>query len=177
MELDKLIDSIKDELDYESDIKIDLHSLDLEWLQHPSRVMKYVEASQLLERKKIEVKNRLEITKSELDKLYREKLDREGEKVTEGKVTALIIADEAYQEVINEYYDAEFQHGIIQGAVRVFEHRKKALENLVQLYSSGYFSGPKQPHDRTGSDDIPTQRHRAHLNRKRKGSMNDNHND
>lgn len=131
-------------MDYEKDISINIDSLDIEWMRHSQLYIKYAELSAKAEQEKNEVKERLELIKAELDTSVREKAKKGGEKTTELMVQSCIIQSEEYKTQLEKLNGKIYNYNILKSVVIAFEHRKKALENLVHLWSGSYFSSPKE---------------------------------
>lgn len=134
--------------EYENDIRIDETALDVEWLEQPSLMMKYARTSSHARMILDQKKEALELVKAELDREIRTNPSRFGiEKVTEAVVTAAIISHADYKEASDALISAKFESDIAQGALKAFDARKDALENLVKLHGMQYFAGPKMPRD------------------------------
>lgn len=137
-------------MNYEQDIRIDEQSLDVEWLEQPSLMMKYARISANARMELDRTKEMLELTKAELDRAIRSDPDKYGiPKVTDAAITAAIITNERYKDVSNELIQAKFDADIASSAVRAIDVRKDALENLVRLHGMQYFAGPSIPRDIT----------------------------
>lgn len=135
-------------MNYEADIQIDDNSLDLEWLDQPSLMLKYARVSAQTRRILDEAKQNLDVVRAELDKDIRENPDDYGiAKVTEGSITSAINTSDDYKKAFKAFLDAKYEADMAGGAVRAFDARKDALENLVRLHGQQYFAGPKIPRD------------------------------
>ena len=135
-------------MSYEKDIVIDETALDIEWLEQPSLMMKYARNSASAKMDLDKAKEALDLVKAELDKHIRinpSKFDIE--KITEGAITAAILQHARYKKASEVVIQAQFENNIAQGAVKAFDARKDALENLVRLHGQQYFAGPKMPRD------------------------------
>lgn len=138
-------------MNYEEDIKIDETSLEIEWLNQPSLMMKYSRHAANMQQELDVKRQELDVTKAELDKAIRENpsnfsISKEI-KITEAVVTGAILKSKRYKLVYSEYLDAKYEYDVAQAAVKAFEHRKVALENLVKLFIGQYFAGPAVPRD------------------------------
>lgn len=132
--------------DYEKDISIDGEALDLEWLHHPSLVMKYTRHAADMTRRLDEAKQNLDIAKAEADKRIRKNPSKYHlEKITEGAVLNAILIEEGYKDAYDEYLSAKYESDMASAAVRAFDHRKATLENMVKLFIAQYFAGPSSP--------------------------------
>ena len=142
-------------MNYENDIFIDDSSLDVEWLEQPSLMMKYGRHEAEMERQKDIAKERLDLVKADLDRAIREDPEKFGiGKPTETAISNTIISQDGYKETYHEFLDALHEHNISKAAVRAFAQRKDALENLVRLNGQQYFAGPKVPRDLTEQRNI-----------------------
>ena len=129
---------------YESDLKIDENALDREFIMQPSKYMEYAKKAAQADSERKKAKESLELTLAKLDKHAREKAAENGEKVTEKVIDGRVKMADDYQDALAEVRDAEYSYSVLIGAVRAFDQRKTALENLVKLYIGGYFSAPQQ---------------------------------
>jgi hypothetical protein len=137
-------------MNYEKDVRIDETSLDIEWLEQPSLMLKYGINESDLEKKKDLLKEKLDLTKADLDRKIRENPESfEISKITETVVANTIIMQDEYKEVYHEFLDVQHEYNIAKVAVRAITQRKDALENLVRLHGQQYFAGPKVPRDIT----------------------------
>ena len=137
-------------VDYEADIKIEETALDLEWLNQPSLMMKYARHYANMEREYAKTKENLDLVKANLDRDVRENPKDFGLgeiKITEAVVTSAIISSEEYKKANQKLMDVNYELTIAKNALRAFEQRKDALENLVRLHGQQYFAGPKNPLD------------------------------
>lgn len=130
-------------MNYENDIKIDEFQLDREWIKQSTLFMKYAKEAADADSKRKRAKEKLEVTRAEVDLDYR-KDPPEGLKVTEKVIEGLVKTDERYEKAFEEYQTAEYEYSILSAAVRAIEQKKSALENLVKLQLGGYFSEPKE---------------------------------
>jgi hypothetical protein len=145
-------------MNYEDDIKIDRENLDGEFLKQPQLVFQYckLEADAIQERDKL--KEELKITEAALF----EKIQNSGEKITVSATQAKVDMSDERVKVVAKLIGAEHNLNILQGVIKAFDHRKSALENLVQLWMRDYFSTPKNP---KGTDNLQ-ENQRAGLKRK-----------
>ena len=146
-----------EEYDYAADLAIDPYALDEEWLRQPSLYMKYSLLVADAEKKRGLAKERLDVTKAELERAIRKDPDKyipTEIKLTEAVITSTIVLQPAYREDNSKLTEANYELDILQAAVRAFDHRKSALENEVRLWVGNYFSGPKEPRDIPGGKRI-----------------------
>jgi len=135
------------ELNFQRDTQIDPDYLDILWVRHPHLYMCYAEANAKandIVRKK---KNDLDLIDSKIDKELRELAEGTKEKLTVDAIKNKITSDTRHIEALMEYNDALYNSDICASAVKAMEHKKTALQALVQLFAAGYFAGPKVAHD------------------------------
>lgn len=128
--------------DFKTDVSIDDSILDKEWILHPKLYMKWLEYEAVCSNKVDKLKSELELLEATL---YNFILKNNEKKPTEKTIEAEIIANKEYQELNNKLIEAKYELKIASGAVNAFEHRKKALERLVDLYIVGYNAEARQP--------------------------------
>ena len=135
-------------MNYNDDVSIDEQALDVEWLDQALRMGKYCSLVAEAQRELDLAKERLDVVTAELSHGIRSDPERYGlSKVTEDSVKSTTIVQPEYQEASRDFITRKYEHAMAQGAVRAFEHRKSALENLVRLHGQSYFAGPAVPHD------------------------------
>lgn len=129
------------EYDYDADLAIDPHQLDEEWLAQPGKFMRYSELLADAERK---VKHRIENMK-----LVRSQLTIDAKannpKATVAEIDSIVQMNDEHKAAKEAVTQAEYEASILSNAVNAFVHRRKALENMVQLYMGNYFSAPREP--------------------------------
>ncbi len=132
---------MNDNYDFKSDVSIDESILDKEWILHPKLYMKWLEYEANCSNKVDKLKSELELLEATL---YNFILKNNEKKPTEKAIESEIIANKEYQDLNSKLIEAKFELKIASGAVSAFDHRKKALERLVDLYIVGYNAEPKQ---------------------------------
>ncbi|MCK9543785.1 MAG: recombination mediator protein UvsY [Novosphingobium sp.] len=134
------------EFDFEQDLAIDPSRLDEEWLAHPVVYMKYCNALTDITQERDKQKEKLEVVKAELDRDIRSDPGKFSlAKITEGAISSALILQPKYKNAQEELNNLTYQVNMIGNAVKAFEHRKKALEAMVDLYINQYWAGPKEP--------------------------------
>lgn len=135
-------------MNYEADIKIEEGCLDIEWLEQPEKMLKYGQHASKMKSNLDKAKESLDFVKAELDNEIRSDPEKFGlEKVTDRAIEATIPLQERYKKASEFYLNAKFESDVAFAAVKAFEQRKDALENLVRLHGQQYFAGPKIPRD------------------------------
>lgn len=137
---------VKMQSDYIQDIQIDPFQLEVEWLRQPNLFM---EVSMKASEAKIaseESKARLDRMYAILDQKVRDLPDAFGiQKMTEAVVANTIKTQKEYIEAQEENLKARKQSSMWDALVSALEMKRRALENLVNLYSLQYFCGPEDP--------------------------------
>lgn len=135
-------------LDYEKDIEIDETALDVEWLEQASLMLKYSRNEAECERELDVTKEKLDLTKAQIDFDIRKNPDKYGiDKITESVVQNTIIQQEQYRDDYEDFLEVKNNYNIARGASRAINARKDALENLVRLHGQQYFAEPSAPRD------------------------------
>ena len=166
---------------YKEDLEINEMALDQEWIKQPGLYLKYsIEAAEAdFDRKK--AKQNLEVIQAETDADVRAEAKKKGEKITEKVVESRVLQDETYTEARDLVVQSDHNYNILMAAVRSFEQKKSALENLVKLHIAGYFSEPVQERvdeemDMTASAQ-KKQRDALNSKRKKRKKIGDKDND
>lgn len=129
---------------YKYDLDIDMDDLEREWLEQPSLFMYYSEAHAEAIRDREDAKNNLDLTDALLDSKYRKGWEKYWEKSpTELALKNKIILDEEHQKSLANFNKKSHIVNLLQSAKSAFDHRRKALENLVTLKVTGFHSEPK----------------------------------
>lgn len=135
-------------LSYKRDMSIDPNALDVEWCEQANLLMRYCEAVAVEKANVGALEERKAVVSAEVAQNMRLNPREYGlEKMTEAAIPSLLTQDERIQSVNQDLAKARFRLEILQGAVRSIEHRKSALEYMVQLYGKQYFAGPSVPRD------------------------------
>lgn len=146
-------------MDYETDIVIDESALDVEWLEQPRLFLRYCRKEHEARRDMDYAKERLDLVKAKLDKKMRADPDRyQIERISEGAIMNTILLQPEYEEAAKKHIEAKYEYGIAIAAVRAFDQRKTALENLARLHGQQYFAGPRVPRDITEERQLRQQR-------------------
>ena len=125
-------------------IEIDKHRLDEEWVEQPALFHQHavaaVEARAVWE----QAKARLEVTKAEFDiEIRRDPESYEIPKLSETVIASAVASQKLVKDAVAAVIKAREEVGILEAAVSALEHRKKALEKLVELSTRDYYSEPK----------------------------------
>lgn len=125
-------------------VEIDLLALDQEWVDQPRYYKDFAyrlaDANLDLAEKKAELK----LVSAEILNAMRREPERFGiKKPSETAFDNLLPLQKEYQHALREVHQAEHTVDLLKAAVNTLEHKKKALENLVQLEGRNYFASPR----------------------------------
>ena len=120
--------------------------LDEEWVAQPRLYAEYAiklaGARSDLER----AKARADVAEAELDKEIRMNPEKFGlSNVTEKGIKSTITLQREYRKATKAIIEAKHLVDVLDAQVSALDHRKKALEKLVDLRLSDYFSEPRTP--------------------------------
>ena len=137
---------------YEDDINIDEQALDVEWIEQPRLMGRYCKLAAEAQRALSLAKEEQDFVYATLDRAVRADPQSYGvvagsRGVTEDSIKAAIQVQPSYKDATKGYIDAKYEAEVASGAVRAFDQRKAALENLVRLAGQSYFAGPQVPRD------------------------------
>ena len=124
---------------------VDLANLDRDWAGQAERHMEFCRIAAERRKKHDQKKAALDVAEAQAAKAIRKNPNKYGTdgKLTEPMVKASIALHPIYAAALQELIDAKYDLDIADAAVKASEHRKKALENEVSLWSQGYFAKPK----------------------------------
>jgi hypothetical protein len=140
--------SIKMELNYKEDVKIDPTSLELEWLDQAELAVKYGKAWSELRKKVALLDEEIKVVRS---RLIRKAWENPQECLGQSKgsiqtVEAYYRTHKKHMKLKQQFIEAQEELDLVEVAKNEIAFtRKSALENLVKLYASDYFAGPNVP--------------------------------
>lgn len=132
---------------YKEEIAIDVDALDKEWSNQPTRFCEWAEKEVDAQFERDRAKEKLDLVKAEVDSAIRKNPKTYGinaEKITEMAISNAIIQDKRYKEALSGYLEKVKKARILGVAREAFDHRKRALEKLTDLFLSQYWSDPKE---------------------------------
>lgn len=137
-------------MSYQDDVDLDQEALDVEWVRHPSLMLKYCMNAADAHREMDLAKARFDYVQARIDKEIRANPEAYGmTRLTEGGIKSSIQTHDDYQASEQEYLSAKWEYDVAAAAVKSFDAKKVSLENLVKLHGMGYFAGPAVPHNLT----------------------------
>jgi len=126
------------------DLSIDRYRLDEEWERQPRFYHEFAEKLVDARRSLDETKNQLEVVKADTYQHIARDPEKFGlQKTTEKAIEHAMTMDKRCREAANIVIEAKHVVGIFEAAVSALEQRKKALEKLVELHVSDYYSKPR----------------------------------
>ena len=128
------------------DLGIDLNRLDDEWVGQAAAYYKC--ASELADARRDweEAKSESDVVKAETALAIRKDPEAFGlVKVTEKAIETTVPLQPAVRVADKNVIDARHRMDVLQAAVTAFDHRKAALQKLVELFLANYFSKPTAP--------------------------------
>lgn len=143
-------------------LDIDKFNLDEEWIGQPGLYFEWSEKLADARRSLDIAKSRADITAAETSTRIRSREAVKKSKVTEPLIKAMIEQDRDNQEAQMAVIRAKHRVDVLSGMVTALDHRKKALENIVQLDGRQYFAQPTAK-DRDTKDRMTTAKQKAVL--------------
>jgi len=132
-----------EERDYKEDIRIDVNNLEGEWIEQPSLMLHYsslyAEAIHSRDLKKVKVDQEYARIDSEIRKDWQKHFDS---KPTEVAIKNYITLHPIYRKAEKLLINATREVNLLSGIKSSFDHRKRALENIVSLHITGFHSEP-----------------------------------
>lgn len=125
------------------DFSIDEMRLDREWKQQADRYFEVATELADARRTHDELEVGLKVLKAEVDIDARKNPAKYGlEKTTDSSIASVVTQDKRVVILQDEAREARHRVDILSGALEALQHRKRALEKLVDLHLSNYYSTP-----------------------------------
>lgn len=145
-------------------LSIDKYALDLPWLKQAELYRWYAECTADANQRMNEAKDALEVVKASLSLSIRANPHNFGiEKPTEKAVEAAVILDDSYAAALKETHTTRHEYDCLKGVLTALDHKKKALEKLVDLQGRDYFS---EPHGDQETKEKIEEQHRDRVTRR-----------
>lgn len=126
--------------------EIDAMCLDREWVEHPDRYHERALKAAEAKKRKEEAEDKLKVVRAECAKDVREHPHKYNlSKPTVDAVDCEVELHPAYREAAKALIQAKYEYEVYAADVSAMDHRKRALEKLVDLLLADYFSAPKRP--------------------------------
>lgn len=126
-------------MDYRQAMMIDEANLDREWAGQADRYMEFAEHAAAASALVDELKDRLGVEEAEAE----ERIRNSNDDMKEAAVKAAVLLDRRVRDAKAKLNATKKELALVRGAVDAMDHRKRALENLVQLHLSNYRSTPR----------------------------------
>lgn len=131
-----------------------IDDLDLwsEWMKQPAMYRYFATMAEDANTEADRLESKVKVVDAEIDSEIREWAEKNGSKVTEKSVASDVINNSKHKEAVEKAIQARHDARVLNNAVvRSLDHRKKALEKLVDLELNGYNSTPKEPRNMKGT--------------------------
>jgi len=130
---------------YAEDLKIDRNDLVGDWEEQATLMMHYCDLYAIAVFERDTEKVRLEYIAAQLDSDVRKNFKNYGfaSKPTEAAIKNTVVMQKKYRRAVKKALLTAKQANLMAGVRTSFEHRKKALENMVTLLVTGFHSEPK----------------------------------
>lgn len=126
--------------------EIDEHNLVEEWVRQPGLYFTWAKKLADVRLEVDEAKAELDVVKAEASRSIRDDPDKYGfEKITEAIVAVAINEHTDVIDAVSRLHKLRHQQEVYQAAVNALDHRKRALEKVVDLHGQKYFSSPRTP--------------------------------
>jgi len=152
-------------LNYAEDLRIDPDALDVEWLHQAELYMSYSEEAADARKDMDSAKEVYDVVKAEAEMEVRGDPEHfHIAKLTEATANAAVVQHPKVRGAAASMIEMRGRYELTLGAVRAFEQRKSALENLTRLAVQGYFATPEIPRD------LPAENARSTVVKRIKGA-------
>jgi len=131
--------------DAREDVLIDPENLEAEWIEQPSIVQYNNDLFAEIQEIKDSLNEKLDYFTAKLDLQIRENPEKYGfsGKITETAIKNKIVVNKKIRQLKQKLNKVEKSLNDVKGVKNSFEHRKKALENLVSMRITGVHAEPK----------------------------------
>lgn len=154
---------------------IDMARLEWEWARQSEMVAHWGRKVSKAQKDYTDAETELELVQAKvgLDIRLKPKRYNLPDKTTEAMIKAAVTIDDRTQEANKKVTQAKFKLDNLKVVLHGLEHKKKALENEVHLWTQGYFSKPKErdPLDREKLEEGVQNRRRLNNTVKRKRTV------
>lgn len=152
--------------DYKKDVVINEHDLEEEWINQPSLYLYYAEAHadaiHIRDMKKAQAEYVYATMYSEVKSNWDKYFDT---KPTEAAIKEHVLSSAEYRRALKAFINASKDANLMLGAKTAFDHRKRALENLVSLKIAGFHSEPSERRIKGNLRQVDKKKYRRTRNR------------
>lgn len=142
-------------------LEVNKYKLDTECEQQPALYLEQAEKLATAKGDRDEMDNRLKFVLAEREQFIRGAY--KDQKLTEAGVKALLETDPEVLGARENLVKAEKTVYYLEAVVKAYEHRKASLDNLVVLFSKGYYSRPDG--GKMSAEDVAQKDIRKNLNK------------
>ncbi|MHC1623171.1 MAG: hypothetical protein ACXQTR_01105 [Candidatus Methanospirareceae archaeon] len=132
-------------------IEIDENRLDDEWIIQPR--LYFDCANRLAEARRDwdSAKSNLDVVKADTSQAVRADPASFGlSKMTEASISEVVAVSPKVREAVAKVLDSKYQVDVYQALVTAMDHKRKALEKLVDLFLASYYSKPRASREAEG---------------------------
>lgn len=140
LSLDDLLEEIEKNAELLSDLKLDVLTLDASWIEQPVLSFQWNRLSNLAEYCLKQEEKGLKDLQAETYLRIRSQLLDAGEKVTETLLANKVATDKAVTDVGETVAYLQYICTLLVSAKKAIDDRRRALEGLVTLHSTQYFT-------------------------------------
>ena len=131
------------EINYQADLTIDKHNLDVELMTQAQKMMRYSAEHAQSQYNRDQAKRNLDVVRANEDARIRIELTAAQAKFTEAVVDGKVKTSPAYLEAQDAYMKAEYRVSLLLGAVMAMNARRPMLESLVRMIMSDWWAEPR----------------------------------
>ena len=123
---------------------LDANRLDQEWLNQPKLYHEYATKLADARRDHEQAKANLKLVESEARlRIRKNPTQYDLPKATEGAIEEVVVTQPDYRKALHKMLEAKHASEVLQATVDALDHRKKALEKLVELRLHDYYAEPR----------------------------------
>jgi hypothetical protein len=129
--------------------EIDLNRLEEEWVKQPDFFWRWSKKLTDARYDLAQAEATLSVVDAGLDSDIRSNPEAYAlEKVTEGAIKSVITLNQKHCDAVRSIDRLQHRVNLLSSYVQAIDHRKRALENAVDLHGQGYFCKPYQKSDK-----------------------------
>ncbi len=130
--------------DFDFDPSIDPGNLDKEWLTQPRLYYQWAAMAAEARREHEEARRAVDVARADAAMTIRSDPAAYGiEKVTEAQIAAAVELAQDVRDAEQDAINLRHRVDVVGAAVAALDHRKRALENLVELFLANYYAEPR----------------------------------
>lgn len=129
-------------------VDVDENDLEREWVQQARLCESHVHLLASVKKELAEAEAEMEVIDAEIKDHVRKHPDEYNlDKVTENSIRETLVRQKKHREANQKVIDVQHKADLLTGTVRAIDHKKTALENLVNMRGQSWYSSPKAPPD------------------------------